>query len=645
MAADRLRQVGYQMHKSQSLGMTLALALAACSDDGGTVTTAATQPDTTGALTTTMTAGDGSTGGQTPTEAGSVGSTVSTGDGTTGDGTTTDEGTTGGVLPATVPLSPTDHLLRASMALRGVRPSLADLDAVAADPGALPGIVDTYLEDPRFAETVKDLYAEALLLRAQLNPSMLAYRGPLVDLDDAAYLASTPEEPLKLIEWVVQDPKRSFAEIVTTDVVLVDEVGAAAWKVSGYDPKLGGWQAVKWGDERPEGGGVLASSALWHRHASNGNNYHRSRANVVSRVFLCDDYLTRDVPAFTDVDFSDPEAVKMALRSDPGCVSCHQTLDPLAGYFWGVASRGRAATNNSYDMANKCLPGKEATCFPLVEYDPAQEDKWEQRTGRAPGYFGTPMPEGGVDQLGAAVAADPRFSLCTARRFYSYMAQVQLDAVPFALVDRFNSALQVEGKLDVRALARAIVLSDEFRASHAEDGADADAVVGYKLARPEQLERMFMDLTGFRWIGMRTQGDVNGEFPLLNSDGWGYRAMAGGVDGYSVTQPTWTFNPTRTLVLQALAAEAAAYVVDRDFDQPMKTKRKLLTGVGEAAGEPAVRAQIALLHARVLGEVVADDSPEVDESFALWSAITGGSRQQWKILLTAMFQDHRMAFY
>ena len=42
--------------------------------------------------------------------------------------------------------------------------------------------VDEYLEDPRFAETVKDIFAEALLLRAQLTQSMLAYRGPLLML-------------------------------------------------------------------------------------------------------------------------------------------------------------------------------------------------------------------------------------------------------------------------------------------------------------------------------------------------------------------------------------------------------------------------------------------------------------------------------
>lgn len=633
------------MNKPNRLGVILSLAIAACGDDGGASTTAA--PGTT-------TDGLGATVGEAPTTSATTTDVGTTGgastdaqatDADTSDGVTTGEDTTGRARPTTVPLSPTDHLLRISMALRGVRPSLAEFDTVAAEPDALPGIVDQYLADPLFAETVKDLYAEALLLRTQLNPSMLAYKGPLLGLDDSTYLASTPEEPLRLIEWVVQDPEKSFTEIVTTDVVLVNEVGAVAWQVTEYDTKVGGWQAVKWGDERPQGGGVLASSALWHRYLSNGKNYHRARANLVSRVFLCDDYLTLDVPPFTDVKLSDDEAVKKALQENAGCVGCHQSLDPLAGFFWGVNTRGRAATNISYDDANMCIAGEEETCFPLLEYDPTLADDWMKRTGRMPGYFGVPEPEGGVDRLGQHVANDPRFGLCTARRFYSYMAQVQLDAVPHELVARFYEALVVEGRHDVRALARAIVLSDEFRASHADEGADAEAVVGYKVARPEQLERMFEDLTGFRWIGMRQPDDIHGEFPLLNSDAWGYRAMAGGVDGFSISQPTWTFNPTRMLVLQALASEAAGYVVDRDFNEPVKIKRRLLTEVVEAAGEAAVRVQISRLHLRLLGEFVEPDSEEVDRSFELWSAVEGTTRRKWKILLTAMFQDHRMAFF
>jgi hypothetical protein len=622
------------------LGCSAALLLAACSDSTNATTALpdSTAGDTTGSApgSTGDATGPDATGPDTPTTSGDPPGTTGDPPGTTGDPPPDP--------PATVPLSPGDHLLRISMALRGIRPSLAEFAAVADDPNALPGIVDQYLEDPLFAATVKDIYAEALLMRAQLNASMLPYVGPLAGLDDPRYLAGVPEEPLELIAAIVRDPERSFTDIVTTDEVYVNEVGAAAWKVTGYDAQKGGWQLVHWADERPVGGGVLNSSAVWHRHRANGNNHQRVRANLVARVFLCEDYLTRDVPPFPPVDFSDVEALSNALQENPGCVSCHQTLDPLASYFWGAQSRGKAAFANSYDAQGNCIAGKEKFCFPVEEYIEAQEDLWMKTTGRPPGYFGEPTPNSHIDALGEQVAADPRFSQCVARRFFSYMNQTPLDAVPFPLVDRFDAAFHVDGRLDVRALARAIVLSDEFRASHAEDPADADEVIGLKVARPEQLERMFTDLTGFRWIGMRQPGDVHGEFPLLGSDGWGYRAMAGGIDGYSITQPTWTFNPTRTLVLQALAAEAAAYVVDRDLDTADKGKRKLLTLVDAGDDQNVVREQIAQLHLRVLGETVAPDSAEVDESLALWSA-SAGARQRWKILLTAMFQDNRVAFF
>lgn len=629
------------MQRISTLSLTAALALAACGDNGDANTddpskSSATDPSATATAAST---GDTPTSGPTPTT-----TTAGTTADSDSDPATTGDDPTEGPAPTTIPLSPGDHLIRVSMALRGVRPTADDLEDVAADPALLPMFVDQYLEDPRFAETVKDIYAEAMLSRAQLNNAMLAYRGPLLGLDDSTYMASTPEEPLKLIEWVVSDPARSFSEIVTTDTVMVNEIGAAAWHVSGYIKKQGGWQAVKWSDDRPQGGGVLASSALWHRHPSNGNNYQRARANFVSRVFLCDDYLTRDVPPFNDVDFSDPDAVNNALQQNPGCQGCHQTLDPLAGYFWGVASRGRAGLVQAYDPMDGVTCIKPDACYPTTEYNLTFEDDWAKYTKRAPGYFGVPEAEGGIDKLGLRVAADPRFAQCTARRFYSYMAQVQMDTVAFPLVDRFTAALAQGGKLDVRALARAIVLSDEFAAAYSVDPVEAETLVGYKTARPEQLARTFKELTGFDWYGIRTADDVNGEFPLLTSDAFGYRAMAGGIDGYSITQPTHTFNPTRTLVLQALASEAAGFVVDRDFDVPATAK--LLTELKDStADEPSVRAQIALLHARILGELVLASSPEVDTSFALWSAVAGDNRQKWKILLTAMFQDHRLTFF
>jgi hypothetical protein len=54
------------------------------------------------------------------------------------------------------------------------------------------------------------------------------------------------------------------------------------------------------------------------------------------------------------------------------------------------------------------------------------------------------------------------------------------------------------------------------------------------------------------------------------------------------------------------------------------------------------------LHLRFFGEVVADDSPQVDETHALFAdtlARTGDVARAWKVTLTAMLQDFRIAFY
>ena len=43
---------------------------------------------------------------------------------------------------------------------------------------------------------------------------------------------------------------------------------------------------------------------------------------------------------------------------------------------------------------------------------------------------------------------------------------------------------------------------------------------------------------------------------MLN-DGLGFRAMAGGIDGFSVLEPVHTLTPVRLLVYSAYAEEAA----------------------------------------------------------------------------------------
>src|SRR5512133_3667289 len=65
-------------------------------------------------------------------------------------------------------LSPVEQLTRASLALRGTRPSLPELRLVDASPDELPRLVDSYLQSPDFGATVRELHDQTLMLHPLL---------------------------------------------------------------------------------------------------------------------------------------------------------------------------------------------------------------------------------------------------------------------------------------------------------------------------------------------------------------------------------------------------------------------------------------------------------------------------------------------
>ena len=127
-------------------------------------------------------------------------------------------------------LSPEDHLVRVSMALRGLRPSLAELDAVAADPEALAGIVDGYLDSPEFGRTIRDLHNESLLSRVDfaIPPAGFLPKGPIAGENIYDLNVSVMESPLRLIEHVVLNDK-PYSEIVTANYTVADGVVSTVW--------------------------------------------------------------------------------------------------------------------------------------------------------------------------------------------------------------------------------------------------------------------------------------------------------------------------------------------------------------------------------------------------------------------------------
>jgi hypothetical protein len=509
--------------------------------------------------------------------------------------------------------------VRASMALRGVRPSIDDLRAVQADPSRLPDLVDGYLASPEFGTTVRELHNEALLLRIQRPDYTPLPGGTIANRSFEEVARSVYDEPLRLIEDVVMSD-RPYTEIVTADYVMANGIVATVWGMP--HSTSDNWERTTWPDGRPAAG-ILVSPALPLRYRSTAMNHNRGRANALARGLLCHDFLDGDVKIDGSVNLVDPSAVADALVKNPSCAACHQTLDPLASYF-AVYAQGTSGISGE-------------SRYPVTwYYSPSSATDWFTTTYRPPAYFGHDAE--GLDGLGRAIATDPRFARCAAIHFASYLTQVPEHDLPRQWIAELHDGFTASG-YSAKQLAKAVVLSDRFRVSHDNDLMQAEGVVGYQKVRPQQLGRMLKDLTGFEWTSNHSENFGAwriGQVDYLDDDIAGFRVLAGGIDSFMVNKPVHTMSPTSSLVVQRAAYLAAKYAIDH-ADSPLGIDPTLID-------EPSVRAQLAVLHARIFGEL----APDLEPSAALFRRAfeaSGDAKRAWVVTLTAMLSDLRAVYY
>lgn len=532
-------------------------------------------------------------------------------------------------------LPPARHLVRISMALRGVRPSVEDLEAVTASPELLPGIVDRWLGSPSIFPLLREMHDETLRVKVPpvVFPAGFPARGPLATMESQALNDDVTDAPLRLVEHVVAND-RPYSEIVTADYTVANGVVSKVWGLAHQGPDAE-WTETRYPDGR-EHAGILSDSFLFTRHSTTYSNANRGRANAISSALLCHDYLTRDVEIDSGIDLANPDAVADATKTNAACASCHQTLDPLAAFFAPHRPQYVPSFEQSYPIIFNTAP--LASVYAKSE----------------PSYFG--HAGRGLRFLGAMIAQDPRFSLCTAKRFYAYLNQVPLDHVPVARAAELQKVLTSSG-MNAKALLRAIVLSDDFRVSHVTADAAEGLPPGLRKVRARELGRLLGDLTGISWqteIGVLSPdspydpGRV-GKIDLLADGFFGYAVLFGGTDAYYVTRPSHALNATALAVLRAAASRAAAEVVERDLALADPAKRRLLRRVSATdTSEAAVREGIADLHARIYGELAAVSSEEVSATYGLFqealAAAGGDAKRAWTTTVFAMLQDVRLVF-
>lgn len=514
-------------------------------------------------------------------------------------------GACSGAPEAPEPLDDLQLLVRASLDLRGVRPSLAELDAVEGDPAQLEPLIGGFVDDERFGARVRSWFAP--IYGTQVDQFAVGPEDYGLAAEFAPrFSASVGEAPLRLVERVaVQD--RPWTDLVTADFTMTDELLGQVWPVA---REGGGWQPSVWTDGRPPAG-LLSGNSLWWRYPSNGANHHRGRANQISRIFLCQDYLDRAVSFPRDVDLTDDDAIRDALRTNAGCVNCHISLDSLASYLFGFTY-------------------VQAGVLELTRYHPERERSWESATGVAPAFFGDPGFS--LADLGHQIAADPRFVQCATEQVWQALMQRPASLADADAITTHREAF-LDGGLTLRPLVRSIVADPRYRARTDELGG-----APVRMADPLLWGSQIEALTGYRFT-------VSGA-DMLQADTSGLRSLAGGADGQTggegASQPT----PTMLLVQERIAQAAAHFAA---VSAEGSGARDLFPEgfPADPSSEATVR-QLRHLHWRLFARRVDPTSLEVTELQALLSELLAARTdpvEAWADLLSVLLRDPDLLVY
>jgi hypothetical protein len=502
-------------------------------------------------------------------------------------------------------------LHRASLDLRGIRPSVAEVEAVEADPAALDPMILGFMESEPFGERLRDLFSTIYLTRSDYFYVGAADYG---QSDEAAFARAVGEEPLRILSTIAEEDL-PYTDIVLADWSMVDATIGKAWPTT-YPEDGEGWEKVQYTDGRPHAG-ILSTNGLWWRYMTNESNANRGRANAISRILLCEDYLGKPISFDRSVNLLDQTAVNEAVKSNPGCVACHNTLDPFASYLWGFYYF-------NYDS-------RDDTTY----YHPEREPYWQGTTGVSPAYYGQPGFD--LTDLAAQIAADGRLPQCMVEQSFELLLQRESTLDDTATLTALREDFLGEG-LRIKPLLAGVIASDAYRGAPSEDA----AITSRKLLSSDQLGTVLEELTGFRFT---YQG-----YDMLQTDTYGLRTLAGGVDGVYSTRPAEEPTATMVLVHERLAQAAAAHVVAADSADPEAAR--LFTEVSlsatPASDPEGFVAQVQLLHLRLFGVRVAADGPEVEANTALWwelYAAESTPSAAWRDLLATLLRDPAFLLY
>ena len=395
------------------------------------------------------------------------------------------------------------------------------------------------------------------------------------------------DEPLRIYEEVIRR-NLPWSTVLQADWTVLNNdlmsVYSAMWV--GVPPESDSdWSVARYLDGRPAGG-VLVSNGMWWRYETSLNNASRQRANQVTRIFLCRDYLEIPVSFDSSVDLTSEEAVDFAIKEDPGCIACHATLDPLAAFMGGVFARRKSDPDE------------------MVYYHPERENLSSAQLGVDPMWNGETGHT--LGDLGALLVSDPNFSTCAT----SQILESLLGSEPAVDAQEWSTKWRQEWNLSMSRLVREIVLSEAYTQRWLNSETEWNTVTLH------QLESQVSHLTGYT-LSIDS-------YPFLRSEQRGVANMIG-KDGFSIPL---------VLVQQELAHLSARYWMLESNQPPFDI---------ESIEEPEER--LILLNRMILGiEPTSEELNDWNQYIDLLRSELSPS-EIWASIATVMMQDPRFLVY
>ncbi len=549
-------------------------------------------------------------------------------------------------LDGVVSLTPAETLRKASLHLVGRLPTAEEFKEVE-DGGeeVLADAVRALLDEEAFYDRLHDILNDVLLTDRYiiydgfavdlLNDEAFPQAGAFwdsIDPQDEAGAAlrrkinrAVAREPIDLIRHIVRND-RPFNTLLTADYTVVNPFSA---QIYGVTPEF-----KNTNDEREfaevklttlvEGqkynfahAGVLSSPMFLNRFPTTPTNRNRHRARMVYKMFLATDILRigeRPIDPTESLAYNNP------TRDDAKCNFCHKQIDPVAGAFQNW---------DDYDM-EKLVPDRE--WYPEMF---------------APGFNGEDMPKSefpkALPWFGKRAAEDPRFVIGSVHLAYRALTGQEPLAYPDDTADPLYgdrlTAWQAQDGLfreigdafvadeyNFKTIVTQVVMSPYYRGASADGELDDGAKVRLgsvgtaRLSTPELLARKIEAVTGYKWL-RPWDGSEN-----LHTD---YKILYGGIDSDSITQRLPRLNGIMAGVANRMANEMACSVTPYEFWLPAD-QRKLLSKVtldhvplGPTGDEipdaiADIKANIQLLHERILGEKLEIEDPEIERTYQVF---------------------------